>query len=117
MGTQAHYYLKAHNAFPSSQRPPDSAPEGVFFRPVSVTSHLEVSPVSYSLTCASCARSFAAASSLARTCSDACRAALYRARLTEQRARLAAQADAAAASGDLAELTAVARRAATLLAA
>lgn len=73
--------------------------------------------MSYSLTCAACARDFTAASSLARTCSDACRAALYRARLTAQRARLAAEAAAAASRGDLTELTAVARRTAALLAA
>lgn len=72
--------------------------------------------MSYSLTCASCAREFTASSSLARTCTDACRAALYRARLTAQRARLAAEADAAATRGDLAELTALARRTASLLA-
>lgn len=74
-------------------------------------------PLSYSLACASCERTFTSASPLARTCSDGCRAKLYRARLTEQRARLAAEADAALASGNVAELTAVARRAAALLAA
>lgn len=73
--------------------------------------------MTYFVSCASCARDFTAASSLATTCSGACRAALYRSRLMAQRARLAAQADAAAASGDVAELTAVARRAAQLLAA
>lgn len=70
--------------------------------------------MSYSMTCASCASVFATASPLARTCSAACRAALYRARLTAQRARLAAQAHAALASGDVTDLASVARRA-TLL--
>ena len=66
--------------------------------------------------CIQCAAMFIAAHPAAQTCSAACRNRLYRARLLAQRARLAAQAEAALASRDVAELTAVARRAAVLLA-
>ncbi len=51
----------------------------------------------------------------ALTCSGACRNAVHRARVRAQRARLVADADRAMASGDLAALTAVARRTAALL--
>lgn len=101
----------------SPQRPLDSAPEGVFFRPIFCDITPGGVPLTYSLACASCERNFTAASPFARTCSDGCRAKLYRTRLTAQRARLAAQASDAASRGDLAELTAVAERAAALLAA
>ena len=70
----------------------------------------------YSHTCDNCRATFVGAAH-GRTCSDACRAAVYRRRLQDQRARLAAEAHAAAESGDLAALTRVARATAALLAA
>ncbi|MEX0160634.1 MULTISPECIES: hypothetical protein [unclassified Microbacterium] len=73
-------------------------------------------------TCETCG-----ASSTSRFCTDACRLKEWRQRqarhrkltdqLLAQRARLAAQADAALADGSIDKLTAVARRAAALLAA
>ena len=69
----------------------------------------------YNLACARCGRTFLASHPSARTCSDACRAALYRERLTAQRQRLAAEAAAALRSGDATALELVARRAAELL--
>ncbi len=69
----------------------------------------------FNFICAECGSAFTAAHSGARTCSNACRVRLYRARLLEQRARLGAEADAALRSGDVAALEAVARRAAAML--
>lgn len=77
--------------------------------------------------CIVCGSPFYAARIDSKHCTPTCRLKDYRARqarrreLTErllaQRARLASQADAAIASGNIAELTAVARHAAALLAA
>jgi len=129
VGTQADYYLEEKNTFPPQTPASGPIAGGAFHWPIGVRTPMAALANKDAMTqpCIVCGSLFYAARSDSKHCSSVCRLKDYRARqarhrdlldrLLAQRARLAAQADAALASGDVAELTAVARRAAALLAA